>query len=95
MKTIIVVLTTLLVAFTLTVSATDESKDHEEDKRMIYWKRGVITDLENDGLFLLKSKKNTYCFILDFDEESRFSPRRGYRNRFERPSYLRKKMIYW
>ncbi|VUZ47487.1 unnamed protein product [Hymenolepis diminuta] len=79
MKTIIVVLTTLLVAFTLTVSAADESKDHEEDKRMIYWKRGVIADLEND----------------DFDEESRFAPRPGYRNRFERPSYLRKKMIYW
>ncbi|KAM3187475.1 hypothetical protein ACTXT7_002264 [Hymenolepis weldensis] len=61
------------------LKAAEESKDHEEDKRMIYWKRGVTADLENE----------------DFDEESRFAPRRGYRNRFEQPSHLRKKMIYW
>nr|CDS28947.1 neuropeptide [Hymenolepis microstoma] len=75
MKTIAAVFTTLIVAFILSVSAADESKDHLEDKRMIYWKRGVTSDLENDEL--------------------PFVPRLENRNRFERPSYHRKRMIYW
>ncbi|VUZ47489.1 unnamed protein product [Hymenolepis diminuta] len=75
MKTIFVVLSTLLVTLVLIASA-DEEKGHEEDKRMIYWKRSGLENLE--------------------DEDLDFTPYPlRFRNRFARPAYLRKRMIYW
>ncbi|KAM3187474.1 hypothetical protein ACTXT7_002263 [Hymenolepis weldensis] len=49
MKGIFVVLTTLLVTIVLIASA-DEEKGHVEDKRMIYWKRSGLENLEDEGL---------------------------------------------
>lgn len=50
MKALIAVLAALLATFVLTTAAL-ESKDHKEYKRMLYWKRGDIDDLDDEGLF--------------------------------------------
>lgn len=53
MKAIIVLFATILMVFALTVSGSrEELKDHNEEKRMVYWKRRYPADFDEDGLFL-------------------------------------------
>ena len=49
MKAFCIVLFAVLTMFVLTISAED-SKGREFEKKMIYWKRDVVDDPENEGL---------------------------------------------
>ncbi|KAL5108399.1 hypothetical protein TcWFU_000820 [Taenia crassiceps] len=49
MKAFCAVLFTVLVVIALTVAA-EEPKSHEEEKRMLYWKRGGLEDLDDEEL---------------------------------------------
>lgn len=52
MRSIVALFSTLLIVLALTVSASESgSKDKDLDKRMIYWKRGVLQDMDEDGMF--------------------------------------------
>lgn len=49
MKAFCAVLITFLATIALTISA-EEPKSHEEEKRMLYWKRDGLEDLDDEGL---------------------------------------------
>ncbi|CDI98445.1 neuropeptide [Echinococcus multilocularis] len=78
MKAFYAILFTVLAMIVLTITA-EEPKSHEEDKRMLYWKRDGLEDLDDEEL-------GTYGRIIPFLKM---------RNRFGRLHNYRKRMVYW